>query len=74
MTRAGLHRPPKGSNRIISSLKKNRRTTVPHQNGSSDQTKKKREKMTFNPQWLKKYNLVAELREVLCHDMLTVFQ
>ena len=30
--------------------------------------------MTFNPQWIEKYDFVAEQREVWCHDMLTVFQ
>ena len=33
--------------------------TVLHQNDSSDQ-KQNIEKTTFNPQWLEKYNLVAE--------------
>ena len=41
---------------------KNQGTTVLHQNGSTDQIKK--EKMTFSPHWLEKYNLVAERREV----------
>ena len=38
-------------NRFISAMTKNRRTTVPYQNDSSDQELKK---MKFNPQWLEK--------------------
>ena len=36
MTRARLHRPQKLANRIISAVKKNRRTAVRHQNDSSE--------------------------------------
>ena len=48
------------ANPIISSVTKNQWITVLHQNDSSD----KKEKTTFNPQWLEKYNLVAAQREV----------
>ena len=69
MTRAMLHRPMKSTNRIISAVTKNRRTTVLYQNDSSGQ---KMEKMKLNPQWLEKYSLVTVRREVWCNDMLTL--
>ena len=34
---------------------KNCRTAIPHQKDSLDQKKKKKEKKTFNPQWLEKF-------------------
>ena len=51
MTQAMLHRPPKSANRIISATTKNHQTT---ENDTSDQKKKKPEKMKFNPRWLEK--------------------
>ena len=63
MTRTKLHHPLKSANRIISAMTKNRRTTVPYENDSSDQ-KKNQQKMKFNPGWLEKYTLVTVQREV----------
>ena len=57
MTQTMLHCPQKSANRIFSAVTKNRQTTVPYQNHSSD--KKKIEKMIFNSQWLQKYGLVT---------------